>query len=562
MLNKPTPTLPYLQSGDKMKEAIEATAKLLNRAINRVTPPQPPAEKSTPNTPTTVQNLTPMTPSIPPPSEPVNTNQSPRVVESDDEYDPPPRVPNMTMNNRPNLIQHISSPYMPPPEATNFKRLRMEQFVANMIFHPYINHIYNEQTGKKETADSLLTGPNKIVWNKATSNEFGRLAQGNKYGVLSTDTIEFIAFEAVPRNRDVTYLTMVFDYRPLKSEPYRCRLVVGGDRLSFDDDASAPTTDLTETKLLLNSVISDAWQGARFCSADLKDFFLASPMQRPEYAKIHIKYIPQDIIDQYNLMELVHNDYIYIKIKRGMYGLKQAALLAYQHLLTFLKPAGYEPIEISIGMWKHKTRKTIFCLCVDDFGIKYMNTNDLDHLLTTLKGNYGVTVDIAGKNFCGLTLDWNYPDGYVDISMPGYIKKVLLKYQHPSPKRPEFSPHKHVEPVYGAKQQITTIDTTPPLDQKGIRRIQGIVGSLLFYGRAIDNTMLTALNEISTVQTKATEDKKIATNKLLDYAATYPDTKLRFYASDMILYVESDAAYLVQPNAKSRIAEFFYLSNK
>ena len=100
------------------------------------------------------------------------------------------------------------------------------------------------------------------------------------------------------------------------------------------------------------------------------------------------------------------------------------------------------------------------------------------------------------------------------------------------------------------------------MDQKGIRRIQGIVGSLLFYGRAIDNTMLTALNEISTVQTKATEDKKIATNKLLDYAATYPDTKLRFYASDMILYVESDAAYLVQPNAKSRIAEFFYLSNK
>lgn len=325
-----------------------------------------------------------------------------------------------------------------------------------------INHIYNEKTGKRETPESLLNGPNKIIWNKATSNEFGRLTQGNKHGVIATDTMEFIAVNTVPKDRDVTYLTMVYDHRPLKSEPYRCRIVVGGDKLSYDEDASAPTTDLTETKLLLNSVISDAWKGARFCSADLKDFFLASPMKRPEYAKVHIKYIPQDIIDQYKLMDLVHNDYVYIKIKRGMYGLKQAALLAYQHLLTFLKPAGYEPITNSIGMWRHKTRKTIFCLCVDDFGIKYMNNEDLIHLLSTLQANYGVTVDKEGRNFCGLTIDWNYKQGYVDISIPGYIEKVLLKYQHPKPKRPEFSPHKHVEPVYGAKQQVTTIDSSPP----------------------------------------------------------------------------------------------------
>ena len=53
-----------------------------------------------------------------------------------------------------------------------------------------------------------------------------------------------------------------------------------------------------------------------------------------------------------------------------------------------------------------------------------------------------------------------------------------------------------------------------------------------------------------------------ATNKLLDYATTYPDTTIRYHASDMILYGESDAAYLVQPNAKSRLAGYFYLSNK
>ena len=73
---------------------------------------------------------------------------------------------------------------------------------------------------------------------------------------------------------------------------------------------------------------------------------------------------------------------------------------------------------------------------------------------------------------------------------------------------------------------------------------------------------MTAVNEISGVQTIATEATKKATNKLLNYAATYPDTILRFYASDMILYIESDAAYLVQPQARSRMAGFFHLSTK
>ena len=56
-----------------------------------------------------------------------------------------------------------------------------------------------------------------------------------------------------------------------------------------------------QTKLLLNSVISDAKHNARFVSADLKDFFLASPMDRPEYMKMNIKYIPSDIIEKYKL---------------------------------------------------------------------------------------------------------------------------------------------------------------------------------------------------------------------------------------------------------------------
>ena len=143
--------------------------------------------------------------------------------------------------------------------------------MSNLLFTYKANHICNKITGKRESAESLLYSSDRKVWSKAVSNEYGRLAQGNIHGEKSTNTINFIPFNQVPSNRQVTYGSMIFDHRPLKPEPNRCRLVVGGNKLIYKEDASTPTTNMTEIKLLLNSVISDGWKGAKFCSADLKD---------------------------------------------------------------------------------------------------------------------------------------------------------------------------------------------------------------------------------------------------------------------------------------------------
>ena len=70
----------------------------------------------------------------------------------------------------------------------------------------------------------------------------------------------------------MTYASYVCDYKPLKSEPYRIRLVAGGDRLKYENDTGAPASSLLETKILINSVISDANDGAGFMSCDFKDF--------------------------------------------------------------------------------------------------------------------------------------------------------------------------------------------------------------------------------------------------------------------------------------------------
>ena len=166
-----------------------------------------------------------------------------------------------------------------------------------------MHHIYNEH-GKRESIETLMK-KNPEKWGKAWSNEWGRLAQGNENNVVFTDTIEFILKSDVPPTNAVTYASFVCDYRPLKSEPYRVRIVVGGDKLSYGDDAASPATDMLETKILLNSTISDSDAGARFLSTDLKDFFLASPMARPEYMKVPLSKFPPDIIRQYKLKEKV-----------------------------------------------------------------------------------------------------------------------------------------------------------------------------------------------------------------------------------------------------------------
>ena len=148
-------------------------------------------------------------------------------------------------------------------------------------------------------------------------------------------------------------------------------------------------------------------------SCDLKDFFLALTMGRPEYMRIPWKLIPDDIRAQYNLYDKVHNDHIYVKINKGMYGLKQAAILAYEQLVEHLDNYGYEPVIGTSCIFCHRTRRTVFCLCVDNFGVKYFSKDNLDHLLNALQAKYTVTTDMKGEHFCGLTFKWNYEEGYV-----------------------------------------------------------------------------------------------------------------------------------------------------
>ena len=90
--------------------------------------------------------------------------------------------------------------------------------------------------------------------------------------------------------------------------------------------------------------------------------------------------------------------------------------------------------------------------------------------------------------------------------MPEYLQTALLKFQHPTPKRPQHAPHSWAKPTYCVQVQYAQDDDSSPLlPAKTINIMQQIVGTLLYYSIAVDPTMLTALGSITAQQSKGAE---------------------------------------------------------
>ena len=85
------------------------------------------------------------------------------------------------------------------------------------------------------------------------------------------------------------------------------------------------------------------------------------------------------------------------------------------------------------------------------------------------------------------------------------------------------------------------------------------MGTILYYARAVDITVLMALSTIASEQAKTTKTTIKNMQQMLDYLAWHPNATIRFVASDMVLNIHSDASYLSAKGAKSRAAGHFFL---
>ena len=82
----------------------------------------------------------------------------------------------------------------------------------------------------------------------------------------------------------------------------------------------------------------------------------------------------------------------------------------------------------------------MFSLVVDDFGVKYVNRDDVNYLANTLRQINEITMDWTGSKYLGITVDHDYHAEEIAISMPQFIVNLLDKYHIDKNGRCVYSP--------------------------------------------------------------------------------------------------------------------------
>ena len=224
------------------------------------------------------------------------------------------------MNHPPNAAENPKNPE--PPIA---HRTRDHTTVTSVMALP----VLDEEMGQLMDYCQPRKHPNyAATWTTSYSNGMGRLFQGigsNTEGtgklVEGADTFFFVHYDDIPiaRCKDTTYISFVCEVCPQKEDPNRTRTTIGGNRICYPGDFGTPTASLEIFKLLINSVLSR--KGAHFVCFDINNFYLGTPLDRPKYARIHLKDTPQKFITKYNLTTYVRDGWVYFRICKGVYGL-------------------------------------------------------------------------------------------------------------------------------------------------------------------------------------------------------------------------------------------------
>ena len=400
----------------------------------------------------------------------------------------------------------------------------------------------------------LRQGPDQEHWDAAFADELRRL-------VFRTKSITWIKSGILPQGRTATYANPVGRIKSVNGQrTFRIRLTYGGDRSDFDGNRTSYTVEYTTAKCLLNAVVTE---NAEHITLDLEDFYLFTDLERPEYMRMPIAFIPMSLRVELGMDHLPDSSSILWEVNKGLYGMPQAGLLAQQELNKLLAANDYIASPTTAGLYTHRTRKIQFVVWVDDFLIKFKrgDRKDINHLLDVLSTKYKYKVDWSGRTYLGMTILHQHRQRKLTISMPGFVDRLLRDLNIVKGAHDPRSPMAYVSPTYATGPQLEHEDNTPLLDPAGVTFIQRVVGKCLFFGRIISPLIECATNKIGSVQSRPTQAVLKAALRLCQYLAHHPDHSITYRPSNMRLVIHTDAAHNSESRSRSRAGGIFYLGD-
>ena len=113
----------------------------------------------------------------------------------------------------------------------------------------------------------------------------------------------------------------------------------------------------------------------------------------------------------------------------------------------------------------HENKNTSFTICVGEFRIDHLSTDNSPYLVNTVTDHCRVTVYWEDELYFGLNLNWNYDKGYINVSMKDYVQQYLQKFKHKQTSTPHHVKHTLMSTIYGwwKVQYPTPISEVDPL---------------------------------------------------------------------------------------------------
>jgi len=284
-------------------------------------------------------------------------------------------------------------------------------------------------------------------------------------------------------------------------------------------------------------------------------------MERPEYLRVTLKQLPEETIEEFSLDQYIDRGVVYFEVNKGMYGLKQAGLLANDRIVTLFDKHGYKQSKYIPQLFFSEDKSTAFCLVVDDLLIK-ANEANRDKLYECLRTQYEIVTDNTGSKYLNIDIRRDKTNKLVGLSMRGYLDRLIARFDHWAGTRTANSPGIYQPPSYGIKTQYAEIeDTKEKLSPADTLTLQQLVGGMLYYTRAIDATSMHETNKLGSDQSTATETILPRCQRLLEYCRAYPDSELVFRKSKMELIIQSDASYNSRKGARSVAGFLMYFGD-
>jgi hypothetical protein len=226
------------------------------------------------------------------------------------------------------------------------------------------------------------------IWQMAFGKDFGGMVQvDNKTSQKETNAMFVMMHDEIKhilrQKKKFTYGNLAVDYPPQEEDPNRIQIIARGNLVMYELSPLVCTAVLGTAKLHWNSVIST--QGAKYMCLDIKKNHLTARLEYFLYMQMPLVLFPEWIQEQYNLKLLAYKGNVHLEMRRAVWGLPQAGILANKRLWHKLALLGCCKHVNTPGLWYHESHPISFTLIVNNIGVKYVNKEDVNHLVKSMK---------------------------------------------------------------------------------------------------------------------------------------------------------------------------------